>query len=127
MYRKAFSDCLFEAENKLLNAIIRALRIAGFRVDAKVHDGCHVRKVAGMETIPDDVIATVVRHVKETTGFDIGLKVKTFEVPTIVPKPYFVKMALPPLLGKRKRSTIVIFLQEYVVNELGWTDGWMDR
>jgi hypothetical protein len=86
--RKAFSDCLFEVENRLLNAMIRSLRSQGFRVDAKIHDGCHVRKVEGMDTIPDDVVAKVVADVKRDTNFDIQLKVKEM-VPG--PKPLIKK------------------------------------
>jgi hypothetical protein len=79
MERKAFSDCLFEVENRLLNAIVRSLQAQGFRVDAKVHDGCHVWKTEGMETIPAEVIGKVVADVKRETRFDIKLKVKEME------------------------------------------------
>ena len=93
--RKAFSDCLFEVENRLLNAIVHSLRKQGFRVDAKIHDGCHVRRKEGMSTLPEDVIDRVVVDVKVDTGFDISLKVKELE---IGPAP---KMTHPPAKIKK--------------------------
>ena len=83
MRNKAFSDCLFEVEKRLLHAIVRSLIDQGFRVDALIHDGCHVRKIEGMESIPEEVINKVVADVKEETKFDIKLKVKEMEEPPI--------------------------------------------
>ena len=78
MQRKAFSDCLFEVERRLLHAIIDSLQTKGYRVDAKIHDGCHVRK-HGEDPIPDSVVRQVETDVKNATGFDIRLKVKPFK------------------------------------------------
>jgi hypothetical protein len=83
MRNKAFSDCLFEVEKRLLHAIVHSLINQGFRVDALIHDGCHVRKIEGMESIAETVIAKVVADVKEETNFDIKLKVKEMEEPPI--------------------------------------------
>jgi hypothetical protein len=83
MRNKAFSDCLFEVEKRLLHAIVRSLISQGFKVVALIHDGCHVRKTEGMETISQEVISKVVADVKEETNFDIKLKVKEMEEPPI--------------------------------------------
>jgi hypothetical protein len=80
MERKAFSDCLFEVEHRLLLAIIKSLQERGFRVDAKIHDGCNVRRKDGMDTLPKDVISGVEADVLKETGFTVRLKVKPFEI-----------------------------------------------
>jgi hypothetical protein len=80
MEGKAFSDCLFEIEKRLLQAIIRAAReLFGYRVDSMVHDGCHVRIPPGAgDTMPAEHIKAIENMVKTELQFDIKLKVKPF-------------------------------------------------
>jgi hypothetical protein len=89
MERKAFSDCLFQVERRLLTAIISSLFNLNYRVDAKIHDGCNVRKPPGVDEMPSEVIRQVEADVLTETGFDVKLKVKPFIItsrpPEIIP------------------------------------------
>lgn len=66
-------------EAKVLVAMDAFLMSRGRVTASWIYDGLFVEKLEGETTLPADLIADCVAHVKAVCGYDIGLKVKAFE------------------------------------------------
>ena len=78
MNGRAFSICMGEIEKRLLFSIVKAAKKIGYRADALIHDGCHIRIPEKRTQMSEGDVGTIERLVKDESGFDIRLAIKPF-------------------------------------------------
>lgn len=77
--RSFMAYVLQHEEARCLMVLDRAMTERGRSLETLIHDGGFVRKAAGEDTLPDDVLRFCERRILEMLGYELTLKVKPME------------------------------------------------